>query len=122
MAGGGGGVVGDGGGKDGDVHAADVHGNGVMHFGGGFDRDEIDIIGHNQIGGAGDEEYRVALVGEGAARVVAHFAGGAVRQEAHRIDRFAGGAGGDKDFHDRSLTSEEGKREGEPTVSPTSAF
>ena len=66
-------VIGDGGGEDGDVHAPDVAGDGVMHLGGGFHRQEIDAVRHIEGGGAGNQQHRVAGAGEGGGEFVAHL-------------------------------------------------
>ena len=44
------------------------------------------------------ERDLVAGLERGLGERVAHFAGGAIADEAHRVDRLARGAGGDEEF------------------------
>lgn len=91
-------VIGYGGGEDRDVGCGEVKLDGLEHFSGGFDRQEIDPRGNVEVGGAGDEQDAVFEAGGGGGEGVAHFARRAVRQVADRVERFAGGAGGDEEF------------------------
>ncbi len=49
-----------------------------------------------QIRGAADENYARAATMRGFGERVAHFAGGAIGEEADRVEVFAGGTGGDE--------------------------
>jgi len=93
----GGTVVGYGGGEDGDRGGAQAVEDGAAHFFGGANVDAFDACGSLEIYGAADDCYFCAATCGGFGYGVAHFTGGAVGQEAHGVEVFAGWTRGDQD-------------------------
>ena len=91
--------VGDGGRHDDHVGLGGPAQHGGFHLGGGLDRDDLDArpdrAGHGGDEGDRGPPRRGGLLGDG----VALLARRAVADEADRIDRLAGAAGGDEHAH-----------------------
>ncbi len=66
------------------------------HFFGGAHVDEVNACGRFQRRRAADQDYFGAPAGGRFRQRISHFSGRAIRQIAHRVKVFAGGAGGDQ--------------------------
>ena len=92
--------IGDSSGHDEPVAPRQIFFDGGEHVGRGGDPDEGDVGGRGQGDGTGDESDGVAgragRLGDGGA----HFAAGAITDEADGIDGFARGASSHQDVHD----------------------
>ena len=88
-------IIGNGRCHDDDVRFGRMIVHRAAHFFRGANGNPVRAFGHLQIRGAADENHARAAANGSFRERVAHFAGRAIRQEAHGVEVFARGAGSD---------------------------